>query len=158
MRYWTHYWRENSNGEGLFDHTAGNGLRKRGIRPGDVVYGVSAPKGKLFLIGRMVVERIVDYRTARRLLTYEPYDAEDHLIAVEESASRITGGGIEVPPEIVRQLRFLGRGGLQAPKFRLADRGLLDQQTLRACRELTGESASLLDTLLDPREARQAST
>jgi hypothetical protein len=73
VRFWTHYWTHETttfdqalveSGEipSALDHTAGNSFRKRGVRPGDGVYVVSYHHGSIRLVGRLVVETIVDQR------------------------------------------------------------------------------------------------
>ena len=67
MAAFTHYWTnrtcEDSAREGWqgtpLDHTAGKGFRQRGVREGDRIYVVTVRQGKLFLIGRLTVGRIL---------------------------------------------------------------------------------------------------
>ena len=63
----THYWtnetvaaHQASGFEGIpLVHTAGNLFEPRGVKAGDKVFVVTVRQGDLFLIGRMVVDRVV---------------------------------------------------------------------------------------------------
>jgi hypothetical protein len=53
-----------------------------------------------------------------------------------------------IPLTIIKQIEFVSPiGEIKPPKFRAGDE--LDQQTLRGVRELTPESAALLDALIE---------
>jgi hypothetical protein len=152
-RYFTHYWsnstwegNRDSEGENL-DHAASNQFRKRGVRPGDFVYVVTVEAGQILLAGRMQVDRVVSRDEAMELLgTDDLWDAEDQVIAAP-------GTGLPmrfdrpVPLEVTRRIRFLVGGKDEPLVFRTPTR--LDQQTLRGVRQLSPDSARLLDELLD---------
>ena len=69
-RFFTHNWsnatcRQEREVAGLLEHTAGNQFLRRGVRPGDFVYVVNVSSGRMRVIGRMKVARIVGRRKAR---------------------------------------------------------------------------------------------
>lgn len=145
----THYWSESTpfeDGE-LFSHTAGNRFISAGVTTGDRVFGISVRRGVPILIGRMTVSRPpVNFEEARDLLPYEPWEAAEHLIAMNGSASAQSSARV-IPVEILRLLRFESASGVTALKFVTETR--LDQQTFRGVRRLTQESADLLESLID---------
>lgn len=154
-RFFTHYWlnktwernrKEASDGE-LLHHTAGNLFQERGVGIGDVVYVVSVIKGSLYICGKLVVGRICKSDEAAAILDYEPWDAEEHIIA--PMATRMSFN-LKVPLKLTRQLRFISRKGIKPPKFKALN--YLDEQTLRNVRELDHASAVQLDALLPPLE------
>src|SRR5215471_5970457 len=156
-RYFSHYWleetcrweKEHYAGQ-PFKHTASNLLRKRGVKPGDFIYGWSFNDGKLYIIGRMQVGRFVTQREADALYKSAEdwaWEATDHVFAKPGTATPMTFNKV-VPPNLVRKLSFLDpTGEVKSPKF-IAN-GKADPQTFRAVRELTPETAVLLDRLLD---------
>lgn len=155
-RYFTHYWTSRTcaslkagGSEGdLLDHTAGNNLRRKGISPGDAVYVVSLLRGQFVLVGKLEVDRVCDTHEAARIMGVHPehmWDAEDQLLAA--SATAMTFDRM-VPLDLTEQLRFLTSNGPQPPFFESP--GHLDKQTIRGLREITPESAVMLDSLLPP--------
>src|SRR5437899_9179219 len=89
-RYFTHYWAndtwaENSHAEGEpFRHAASNLFRSRGVASGDFVYVVTVQEGKLFLAGRIEVDRVLGQggrrshnRTGASLASGRPHRGED---------------------------------------------------------------------------------
>ncbi len=152
-RYFTHNWlnrtwernrKRASEGEFL-DHTAGNLFRERGIRVGDIVYVVSVIKGSLYLCGKLVVGKICDIDEAADILDYEPWPADEHIIA---AAGTPMNFNLKVPLKLTRRLRFISGDGNKPLKFKAPN--CLDEQTLRNVRELDLASAAKLDALLLP--------
>jgi hypothetical protein len=145
-RFFTYGWqyaeaRKERDGEPL-GHAAGSRFSSYGIEPGDFVYIVAVLQGKLYLLGKMQVGKIVTKDEARRLLGVEPYDAPEHVIASACTQARLT----EVPVTISKELSFLSGSSKKGLAFREED--VLDPQTVRVIRELDAESASRLDELL----------
>ena len=126
-------------------HAASEQFRKRKVGPGDQLYVLNIEGGALRLIGRMLVKEIVSRDEARSRLGYEPWEGSDHALSTERNSTK-TRFDLYVPLAIVRQLEFRTASGLKGLKFR--SEGKLDGQTLRSVRELTPESAALLDGLL----------
>lgn len=148
----THYWSESTAFEDgvLLDHTAGNRFVRAGVTTGDRVYIISVRQAVPILVGRMIVSRPpVSFDEACKLLPYEPWDAEEHLISTESGAS-VQSSERVIPVEILRQLRFESPTGITALKFVSDTR--LDQQTFRGVRRLTSESADMLEGLIDDDE------
>jgi HNH endonuclease len=154
-RFFTHYWlnrtwernrRRASDGE-LLDHTAGNLFQERGIRAGDIVYVVSVVKGSLYVCGKLMVEQICGTNEAAAILGYEPWPAEEHIIA---AAATPMNFNLRVPLKLTRQLIFISGKDNKPLKFKAPN--YLDEQTLRGVRELAPESAADLDNLLPPLE------
>jgi hypothetical protein len=149
-RFFTHYWNiatweQNRHSEGdPLDHAAGNLFRSRGVRPGDFVYVVTVKAGQILLAGRMEVGSVVTRDQAAALLgTDDLWEAEDHIIG--------TGTPMRfdrlVPFEVTEKIRCLVRGKTEKLFFRTLTE--LDNQTLRGVRELSPDSARLLDALLE---------
>jgi predicted HNH restriction endonuclease len=150
-RFFTHYWlnrtwernRRNASNDELLDHTAGNLFQERGIRSGDIVYVVSVVKGSLYVCGKLLVEKICDTDEAPAILNYEPWPAEEHIIA---AAATPVNFNLKVPLKLTRQLTFIS--GKQSKPLKFKAPNYLDEQTLRGVRELAPESAAELDALL----------
>ncbi len=149
--FFTHYWSEstvNLDSEGtLFDHTAGNRFVRAGVTTGDRVFGITVRNGVPMLIGRMTVSRPpLSFEEACDLLPYAPWEADEHLIAEEGTASATSFVRV-IPTDMLKRLRFESAGGETALKFVSATR--LDQQTFRGVRRLTSASALELESLLE---------
>lgn len=147
--YWTNEtWEENrrlSEGE-VFRHAASTSLIAKGIAPGKRLYAVTVLQGKLFVAGRMTVSQVLNDADARQLLGNDLWEAEEHYVARPEDATRLTFDR-EVPLAVTKRLEFFsGDDGVKRLKFKRA--GYLDEQTLRAPRELTPESAAMLEAVL----------
>ena len=151
-RHYTHYWNTSTcefQPAGVLDHTAGNDFGRTGVQPGDFVYVTNILRGRLRFIGRMQVQRIVSYDEACRLLDCDLWEADEHCIAVPETATRMSFERY-APLETARRLRFVRADGtIIGLTFRAGDPQLLEQQTLRSVRRLTPESAELLDELIE---------
>lgn len=154
MASFTHYWAGGQcdyyysmdvEGEPL-DHTAGNLFRQRGIADGDKIYVVNVRKGKLYLIGRLRVDKIVSTTEAERLLkTKDLWEANEHVIALAGSATSKKFRNM-IPLEVTKKLLFES-GGKYKPLY-FESEGVLDCQTLRGVRKLTDSSAILLEKFL----------
>ncbi len=156
-RYFTHYWNGTTcsgareltqDGHDRLVHTASNQFLTRGVRPGAYVYVVNIRGGRMSVLGRMRVAEIINYDDAERRLPYEPWEADDHLIA-EDGTATLLNFKCKVPMKTAERLRFVCPDNcMQPPRplaFSNANPELLDSQTLREVRELTEESAELLD-------------
>lgn len=146
----THYWEDETValirlGKERLDHDASNFFRKRGVRSGDCVYVMTIRKGKLFLLGRLIVDRVVAKEEAAAILPYEPRDDSDHLLA--RPGTEVILRLREVPVSIASDLIFYGQGD-KAMLLRFLDGKRLDPQTLRNVRRLSLQSAQTLELLL----------
>lgn len=151
--FWTchwrfHCWRPDINQEGCPVCSCGsNSFRKRGVSLGDIVYIISLREGHLYLGGRMLVKRIVSRPEAVRLLhTDNLYDAEEWVVDPEQTGTLLHLHR-RLSPGLTRQLRFESKGGPRPPCF-ISD-SELDNQATRGVRELTAESAALLDRIIE---------
>lgn len=145
----THYWSESTSvAEGeLLDHTAGNRFVRSGVTTGDRIFCITVRKGIPILIGRMIVSRPpVSFEEASELLPYEPWEAEEHLIAEDGTAS-VQSLSREIPLPVLQKLRFESPSGKTALKFVSHNR--LDQQTFRGVRKLTPMSVQELEALIE---------
>jgi len=110
------------------------------------MYVVTVFEGILFLGARMQVDRVVSTKEAEEHFgTSDLWKASEHIIAKSGSESRLAFDR-QVPLDIVRSVKCLSGGLARSLKFDTS--GGLDKQTLRGVRELTQDSAGLLDTLL----------
>jgi hypothetical protein len=143
-RAFTHYWTcdswEGYRGD-LVTYTAANLFRRRGLKTGDRIYIVSNLDGRVRLGAAIDVAAVVGRAEAKKRFGREVWDASDFAIAITPVSF---DPDQEVPTVIASRLRFLPSGkGLKHAK------GRLDQQTLRGLRELTPESAMLLEGVLN---------
>jgi hypothetical protein len=106
----THYWQNETwgnerpeNAGRPFNHTAGNEFDKRGVTKGDRVYVVTNLRGKMFVAGRMTVDRVVGQREAERVLKQRLWKARDHVLGVGGTPMRFD---LRVPDAIVKRLKF----------------------------------------------------
>jgi len=146
MKEYTYYWRSNDWHElqgGKIRHVAGKGLRRKGLEIGDRIYVVTNLDGEMYLGGSLDVAQVVDRTEARRLLGRDVGVAGDYAIA---ATAQDFHADLRVPLRVTRALRFRPEN-----KSLLLKGERLDQLTLRGLRELTPDSAALLDDLLGVR-------
>lgn len=152
-RFWTFHWqfrlwRDDINTE--FEpvcSSGSNSFTKRGVSVGDTVYVVSLGGGQLYLGGRMIVKRIVSRPEAVRLWNNDDlYDAEEWVVDPEESGTPLHLHR-RLAPTLTKRLRFVSKSGPKEPCF-VSD-AELDNQATRGVRELTPESAALLDRIIE---------
>jgi hypothetical protein len=128
---------------------AGGLFSKRGVSEGHVLYVISQRAGKLLLGGRMIVDEIVPREDAvRRFKNDDLYPAGEWVIARQNSGTPLHLDR-QLPLEVTRQLRFRSgkSGGIKGLLFVSAQN--LNRQTTRIVRELTAESASILDKIIE---------
>ena len=143
MTDFTQHWKndawEHDLGHSL-THAASSLFRDRGIREGDRVFIITIKKEKLFVGGRLVVQKLTTQEGAEKALGHELWEARDHILAREPlDVLR----NVVVPDEITSRLRFVPNNALT-----YVSPGVLDPQTLRGVRRLTHESATLLNDVL----------
>ena len=154
MRYWSchwqyRYWKHEINPEDRPLKSCGsNSFTKRGVLKDDRIYVVSLSDGQLYLGGRMTVDGIVLRDEAvRRLKNSDLYDADEWAIGSEETGTPLNLHR-RLSPEISRQLRFISADPAREA-LRFVSETHLDNQTTRGVRELTVQSAALLDSIID---------
>lgn len=150
-RYFTHYWtnatweRERARGDEatLMKGFYGNQFTNRDMRTGDIVYAVTVLGGDLFVLCRVAVERV------------EPRsDLEGRWrerVVVREGTATPRRFASRVPVDVLKQLRFVS--GPETAQLHLTDDAKLDHMAMRMMRELTPESAALLDNVIESYEA-----
>jgi hypothetical protein len=161
MAYWTHYWTnktvEENGGLGTMGHTADNIFVKRGVRPEDVVYVVTNIQGTVHLIGRLVVDQVLDQWGAEQFFGEPVWQATDHLIARKPLSK--CRNDVSVPHDKLSEIEFITADGTTDLKFDQrngADPRAVDRQTLRGVREITASTAGLFDSLLKKKPARMS--
>lgn len=153
--HFTHYWTSDTanhqeqiarRGERL-EHVAGNLFRDRQVGPGDTIHVITFARGTLRVLGRMVVDTVVDTKTAERLLgTTDLYEATEHCIARKRAASLVRFDAV-VPDARISAIEFADREGNTWPPARNSS-GAVDPQTFRGVRRITPTTAQLLDDVL----------
>ncbi|MFD3163927.1 hypothetical protein [Herpetosiphon sp. NSE202] len=157
-RYFTHYWTNTtweearSQAGAPIGYLFSNFFRTKSIQAGDEIYVVTNIRGNIYLLGKHVVGQIGDRESIRRLLGWaadEMVDDTDH-----SSASHATAMDFDrmIPLEIAKKLQFWSGRRNSRIRSNLAFKTptIIDQQTLPQVRELTAESAALLDDYLQP--------
>ena len=131
----------------MVDHAASEQFGK--VQPGDTVWIVNIEKGthRFLLVARIEVGAVVGQREANRVLKarygddYDVYRATHHLLAIEGSQEPAH----EIPLDAVaRQMRFVAPQSRD--RLKITD-GQVDQQQVRAVRELTPDTIEIFEGL-----------
>ncbi len=149
MAYFTYQWTNfccdrmyERNFTGLpTDKAAGNNFKKRGVDDGDVIYIVAVRKGRVYLIGRMRVKVLRERNKNDGELWPGRWiiDGED---GTPLRFKRILSA------EVLGELQFTTKEGV-IRCLSIDPDGLLsagNQQAIRSVRQITSDSAILLDT------------
>jgi hypothetical protein len=154
MNYWichwqNRYWKTEVNPEGKPLRSSGSNMfSKRRVSTGDAVYIVSIRDGMLLVGGRMIVGEIVPRAEAvRRNSDDGLYDFAEWIVAQRGSGTRLDLHR-ELDPALTRKLHVLAPGSV-AKGLRFITETRLDGQTTRGIRQLTPESAILLDRVIE---------
>jgi hypothetical protein len=125
----------------FLDHTANNQFHRVGVTRGDRVYVVATAAGQLLLLGRLVVDELIDQPEAERRFGPNVYEATDHLVG-SGSPLRLDR---YVPEALARQItRESGKSiGIAPDEYRV------DANALRATGQVTEGSADIMDALID---------
>jgi hypothetical protein len=156
MKYFTLLWRQDTLrrlrndrvADGPMFYVAGNQFSRRGVEPRDRIFVLGTKNGAAILIGALNAGPIMSTHEVRRHLNYEPWEADEHILAEPASGTRIDFEDV-LPLELVRGLQFISGNSTRGLLFRSP--GKIDQQTLRAVRQLTPDSAEMLDRRLRSR-------
>lgn len=161
--HFTHYW-SNATWDRLEDgglagepfvHDAGTGFARAGVRPGDVLFAVTAFRGTPYLLAAMEVGTLAGREEAAALLGARPedlYAAPEQVLARPGTGTPMVFDRLLGEAEVLA-LRFVGPGGEPEGEGRppAAARGadglLLDRQALRGVRRLTGAAGRSLGAL-----------
>ena len=142
-----HYWKPSTADRNLelgkpFDHDASDQLTKSRIHPGDIVWVATVRQGSLRLLGRIVVDVVIDdQREAERRHAGENlWEAKFHVFAIPGTECILRDVCIM---SIAPRLRFESK---TSPCLKVKDGGVSATQ-LQTIRKLTPPSASLLQTI-----------
>jgi hypothetical protein len=154
-RYFTHLW-----AIGTFDYQKSLGYQNQPFRHvpatekfehidiniGDYIYVLTCKKKKIYLIGRLQVDKICNQEEAEILCqTKDLYEATNHFVSIFEPYSlEQYDDGCVIPMEVIKRLRFLN--GTEEPSYK--KNGDFEPQTFRSVRELTPKSALEFDKYL----------
>ena len=123
---------------GLLNHAASNQYRR--VAVGDTVWLVSVLDGRLRLIGRIIVGRIVDQAgAARELGTTNLWKADHHILPSPDTAHEFANLDVQ---HLASELRFMSAGGND--RLALAEDWSVNAQQLQTMRVLAPESVALL--------------
>ena len=157
MAHFTHYWKYETVADhqtmvrgreipSKLDHTAGEQFKSRRVTAGDWLYVISFRAGELRVVARLEVEDIVSQRLANKRLSYNPWRATEHVMAVPGSGSPIRFEST-VPTAEVGAIRFLTTDGASSAPA-MNRRGDFDPQTFRGVRQITEATAAIFDKVL----------
>jgi hypothetical protein len=128
-------------GKENLEHAASDQLSVRGVGRGDRLYVLATRGGRVLLITRLTVTRVVDQAEVDRVFApRKVYEANDHVLG---HGTRLELDRV-VPEAIVRKLRR------ESGKPIKIDPSIyrVDPQSLRTTGRITPESAALLDHVL----------
>jgi hypothetical protein len=129
---------------------AGTGFASK-IALGSRVFVTNVQSGSLRLLGAFTLRRI-QLRDAEGKPPGATWDAPEYLLAEEGSSAPLQVRS--VPADVVGQLRFISSGSADGRVALNAD-GSVNGQAMRSPRELTSQSALLLESLLGVKQDRQ---
>lgn len=121
----------------------GSGFSSR-IAPEDRVFVTNVFKGQLRVVGAFSVERVVNTSKEGKPPNAS-WDAAEYLLAQDGSSTPLQPR--VVPASTIEKLRFIGADG-KLGRVALNPDGTVYGQAMRAVREVTPESAALLESLL----------
>lgn len=143
-RHFLQYWKpkqvdnEIASGQTL-DHTGSEQLFR--VTPGSIVWIVTVRHGHLNLVGRLVVGEIISYGEAKNRFRSDVWEAKHHAVAKPGTEEPINELSLL---SIAENLRFVSK----AHRNKLdIDGGKVDGKQLQAIRELTPDSARLIERL-----------
>ncbi|HEV2950111.1 MAG TPA: HNH endonuclease signature motif containing protein, partial [Gemmataceae bacterium] len=152
-RYFAQLWRKDTyqRQEGmrasdpLMHHTGGTKFRKR-VTLGDFIYVWSLIDHKIYVVGRMQIGRLGSQEDADKLYERGAWKAPEHVFAQRGTETPLRFD-LTIPSKSINQIRFLNVKGEQTDlKYNSA--GRLEPQCFRGLRELTPQTARLLDSIL----------
>ena len=163
MRYFTHHWSreqydvdlaemEESGSTSVIDNSAGSGFLAAAVAPGDVLYVINWHMGVLSVLGRFVVGGVLDRAQARAELGAD-FDApelafaEDGKVTYEVFDAALNGPETGDDDDLLDLVEFVAEDGSLSTPAKGADGGV-DADSFDGVREITADTASLLDELL----------
>jgi hypothetical protein len=147
LRFWTSYWKEENllRDEEHVPLRASGGRLGKGASSGDALYVVSLHVRQLVLVGRLTLDRIVSHKEAMLILKHDDLPGAADWAIAKDGSGTLVQHRRQLAPQITRQLQFKGTN----PRLKFVSQDCLDTQTLRSPRELTWESAALLDEIIE---------
>lgn len=147
MRHFIQYWKsvEADRVKGhLLVRSASGQFHRIGLAKDDVLWIVTIRDGRLKLVGQLVVDRVVDKRTAERMFPdANLYDAAFYALA--DSRSVVTASEIDIQ-ELTHTLRFNS-----STSELMVFEDTVDGRQLQTIREIDPTCISLLESKLVPK-------
>ncbi|MDX6270298.1 MAG: hypothetical protein QOD28_1521 [Acidobacteriota bacterium] len=137
MKNYLCYWKHSTAARNIgfpLDHAASGQFGK--IEPGDVLWVVTYEHGKLYLLGRLDVARVVSQSEAERILKEKLWKAKFHVIAKTNTVATVVSIDLM---EVAPVLRFESDIDRLPPNF--------TAQSVRRLRLLTAESIEIFEDL-----------
>lgn len=151
-RYFTTYWRAEpwyANEGRPVAHAASNEFAERGVSEGDVLYVLHYEERNYYLGARLHVGAVLGQREAEAHFgSQDIWEADDHVLAAPGTEEELEVSRL-VPRELLKDLTFLQAQDGSKSGIKFTADGAPDQQTLRTVRQLTQDSARLLDGLIE---------
>lgn len=124
----------------VLNHTASDQKRLGNVRPDDTVWAITVyPEGELVLLGRVIVGKCIGEEGAKKLLgTDDVWQAKYHAIAKSGTEEPLQEVDLM---DVAEDLRFVSKVN---DHLDLVD-GRVNAQQLQSMRELTPESARMLE-------------
>ena len=144
---------EETGSTSVIDNTFGSGFMALGVDNGDVVYVVNWHQGELSVLGRFVVDRVLDRVMARKEFG-DDFDGEELVVAQDGRVTYEVFDAVLNGPELddedddmIGLIEFVADNGDVVAPARNAD-GSVDARTFRGVREISADTANLFDELL----------
>ena len=137
LQYWRTYRREIGFGKPLNFAASAQFVR---LQPGDVLWIVALKQRRLTLLGRLVVATIANRENAVKEIGEDTYEAPLYALAKDTVHDLIE---VDIQ-QLAARLRF----NSVKDRLNLPDPDCTNGQQLQTMRELTPETASLLQTVL----------
>ncbi len=128
----------------LTRHSSGSGFREHGVGPGDLLYVLNWFDGELRVLGRLVVDDVVDDAAARARLG-DVVSAPEHVLEVGGTGTPIVLDAV-LDEEELDELSFRSLDGTSLPARNAA--GGVDTSSFDGVRELDADTADFFDRLL----------
>ena len=143
------YWRDDINAEfEPLTATGSNVFAAKGVRPGDRLYVVTISAGQLLFGARMTVEAVITRTQAvQRLDTDDLYEDAKWWAVGAPGLCTPLNLHRQLEPALTRRLWFVSPQG-PPKRLKFVSETHLDGQTTRGVRQLTPDSAELLERVL----------
>jgi hypothetical protein len=128
---------------------ASNQYPRLGVEPGDTLYiAYLDGASRLTLIGRLFVGELIDRKEMVQRIGPEPWEATWYALASQSRAPDRYRFDLTVPAAIVAALRFMRATG-EITVLETDSSGAVDGRALQSIRRLAGDSAQLLDAVIE---------